>query len=59
MQDAPYCDFARTTSGPVVTILKYFGSEFEKHIDQGVCPAGECEALGKETEEQETEEDGE
>ncbi len=54
MQDAPYCDFARTTSGPVVTILKHFRSEFEKHIDQGVCPAGECEALGKETEEEET-----
>jgi hypothetical protein len=40
----------------VVTILKHFRSEFEKHIDQGVCPAGECEALGKEIEKKETEE---
>jgi hypothetical protein len=43
----------------VVTILKHFRSEFEKHIDQGVCPAGECEALGKEAEEKEIEEGGE
>jgi (2Fe-2S) ferredoxin len=48
MQDAPYCDFARTTSGPVVTILKHFRSEFEKHVDQKVCPAGVCEGLAKE-----------
>ena len=48
MQDAPYCDFARTTSDPVVAVLKHFRSEFEQHIDQGVCPAGACEALGKE-----------
>jgi NADH:ubiquinone oxidoreductase subunit F (NADH-binding) len=45
MQDAPYCDFARTTSGPVVAALKHFRSEFEAHVDQGVCPAGACEAL--------------
>ena len=48
MQDAPYCDFARTTSGPVVTILKHFRSEFEKHVDQKVCPAGVCQGLTKE-----------
>lgn len=48
MQDAPYCDFARTTSGPVVAALKHFRSEFEKHVDQRVCPAGACEALGRE-----------
>ena len=48
MQDAPYCDFARTTSDPVVTILKHFRSEFEKHVDQKVCPAGVCQGLTKE-----------
>ncbi len=48
MQDAPYCDFARTTSDPVVAVLKHFRSEFEQHIDQSVCPAKACEALGKE-----------
>jgi (2Fe-2S) ferredoxin len=50
MQDAPYCDFARTTSDPVVAILKYFRSEFEKHVDQLVCPAGVCEGLPQEKE---------
>lgn len=48
MQEAPYCDFARTTSGPVVAILKHFQTEFEKHVDQKVCPAGVCKALEKE-----------
>jgi NADH:ubiquinone oxidoreductase subunit F (NADH-binding) len=53
MQDAPYCDFARTTSGPVVAALKHFRSEFEAHVDQGVCPAGACEALRGKKEEKE------
>jgi (2Fe-2S) ferredoxin len=55
MQEAPYCDFAVTTSDPVVTILKHFRSEFESHVDQGICPAGVCEALTKEEAEQATE----
>ncbi|MGD8915225.1 MAG: NADH-ubiquinone oxidoreductase-F iron-sulfur binding region domain-containing protein [Syntrophobacterales bacterium] len=59
MQDAPYCDFARTTSDPVVAILKYFRSEFEKHVDQKVCPAGVCEGLAKEAKEEKTEQEGE
>jgi (2Fe-2S) ferredoxin len=53
MQDTPYCDFARTTSGPVVAVLNHFRSEFEAHVDQGLCPAGACEALGREGEEKE------
>ncbi|MEJ2363486.1 MAG: NADH-ubiquinone oxidoreductase-F iron-sulfur binding region domain-containing protein [Deltaproteobacteria bacterium] len=57
MRDAPYCDFARTTSGPVVTILKHFRSEFEKHVDQKVCPAGVCQGLAKEVREEKKEEE--
>jgi (2Fe-2S) ferredoxin len=45
MQDTPYCDFARVCSGPVLTALQYFKSEFELHVDEGICPAGVCEAL--------------
>ena len=59
MQDAPYCDFARTTSDPVVTILKHFRSEFEKHVDEKVCPAGACEGLAKEVKEEKTEKESE
>ena len=59
MQDAPYCDFARTTSGPVVAILKHFYSEFEKHVDQKVCPAGACAGLPKEVEQEKGEREGE
>ncbi|UCG11075.1 MAG: hypothetical protein JSU72_10940 [Deltaproteobacteria bacterium] len=51
MQDTPYCDFARTTSAPVVAALKHFRSEFESHVDQGVCPARVCEKLSKEDQE--------
>jgi NADH:ubiquinone oxidoreductase subunit F (NADH-binding) len=59
MQDAPYCDFARTTSGPVVSVLRHFRSEFEAHIDRGECPAGVCEGLVKKVEEKEAGEEGE
>ena len=59
MQDAPYCDFARTTSDPVVNILKHFRSEFEKHVDEKVCPAGACEGLAKEVKEEKTEKESE
>ncbi|UCG22078.1 MAG: hypothetical protein JSU80_05740 [Deltaproteobacteria bacterium] len=59
MQDAPYCDFARTTSDPVVTILKHFRSEFDTHVDQKVCPAGVCQGLAKELEEEKEEREGE
>lgn len=52
MQDAPYCDFARTTSGPVVTLLKHFRSELEAHIEQRLCPARACRDLQGKAEEQ-------
>ena len=52
MQVAPYCDFARTTSGPVVAVLKHFRAEFEEHIHQGVCTAGACEGLPTELQEE-------
>jgi (2Fe-2S) ferredoxin len=45
MQHTPYCDFARVCSCPVLLALEYFRPEFEKHVDEHICPAGVCEAL--------------
>jgi len=54
MQNAPYCDFARASSGPVVSAMKYFRTEFELHVDEGVCPAGGCVGLSSKRHDQET-----
>ncbi|MBW1981012.1 MAG: hypothetical protein JRJ12_07305 [Deltaproteobacteria bacterium] len=48
MQYAPYCDFARTTSGPIISLLTHFREEFEAHVESGICPAGVCAALSGE-----------
>jgi (2Fe-2S) ferredoxin len=45
MREAAYCDFGKTTSDPVRSILKHFRSEFEAHIEQRLCPAGVCPGL--------------
>jgi (2Fe-2S) ferredoxin len=46
MQEGPYCDFARSSSGPVVAIVRHFRSEFEKHIEQKGCQPGVCPEIG-------------
>jgi (2Fe-2S) ferredoxin len=42
MRQAAYCEYAGRGSGPLAAILKHFRSEFELHISQKNCPAGEC-----------------
>ncbi|MFO7708641.1 MAG: NADH-ubiquinone oxidoreductase-F iron-sulfur binding region domain-containing protein [Desulfobacterales bacterium] len=46
MRAAAYCEYAGRGAGPVATILEYFRPEFERHIHQKECPAGECRRLG-------------
>jgi (2Fe-2S) ferredoxin len=46
MRQAAYCEYAARGSGPLAAILKHFRSEFELHISQKSCPAGECTKLG-------------
>ncbi len=46
MRDAAYCEYAARGAGPVAAILEHFQPEFERHIRQKQCPAGECRRLG-------------
>jgi (2Fe-2S) ferredoxin len=45
MRQAAFCEYAGRGSGPLAAILKHFRSEFELHISQKSCPAGECMKL--------------
>ncbi len=39
------CNLGKTAPNPVLTTLKYFRDEYEAHINEGRCPACECNAL--------------
>jgi NADH-quinone oxidoreductase subunit F len=39
------CALGQLTPGPVMSALRYFREEFEAHILEGRCPAGECKSL--------------
>ena len=39
------CGLGQTAPNPVLTTIKYFRNEYEAHIKEKKCPAGECAAL--------------
>jgi len=39
------CGLGKTAPNPVLSTLKYFRSEYEAHVLQKRCPAGQCKAL--------------
>ncbi len=39
------CGLGQTAPNPVLTTIKYFRNEYEAHISEKRCPAGECAAL--------------
>ena len=39
------CGLGQTAPNPVLTTLRYFRNEYEAHINEKKCPAGECVAL--------------
>ncbi len=39
------CGLGQTAPNPVLTTIRYFRHEYEAHINQKSCPAGECSAL--------------
>ncbi|KKK98030.1 hypothetical protein LCGC14_2646830, partial [marine sediment metagenome] len=43
--EASLCALGKTAPNPVMSTLKYFRSEYEAHIEEGLCPAGVCRAL--------------
>ncbi len=45
IRDAALCGLERTAVNPLLTGMRYFGQEFEDHIDRGSCPAGVCQPI--------------
>ena len=44
---ASVCGLGQTAPNPVLSTIKYFRDEYEAHINEQVCPVGECKALAK------------
>jgi len=45
MKHGSLCALGQTAANPVLSTLRYFREEYEKHIYEGKCPAGVCKAL--------------
>ncbi len=45
IKDDALCGLGQTAPNPVLTTIRYFRDEFEAHINEKKCPAGECRAL--------------
>ncbi len=45
IKDGALCGLGQTAPNPVLTTIKYFRDEYEAHIKDKKCPAGECGAL--------------
>lgn len=41
------CGLGQTAPNPVLSTIKYFRNEYEAHIKDNKCPAGECKALSQ------------
>jgi len=47
IRDSSLCGLGQTSANPVLTTLRYFRDEYERHIKQKRCKAGVCENLFK------------
>jgi NADH-quinone oxidoreductase subunit F len=45
IKDTSLCALGKTAPNPVLTTIRYFRDEYEKHIKDKKCPAGVCKAL--------------
>lgn len=45
IKDGALCGLGQTAPNPVLTTIKYFRNEYESHINEKKCPAGECSSL--------------
>ena len=45
IKDSSLCGLGQTSANPVLTTLKYFREDYEKHIVQKRCKAGVCDKL--------------
>jgi NADH:ubiquinone oxidoreductase subunit F (NADH-binding) len=42
LQRASLCGLGRAAPNPVLSTLRYFRKEYEMHIREKICPAGQC-----------------
>ena len=47
VQAGSLCGLGKTAPNPVLSTMKYFRDEYEAHVFEKRCPAGECKALAK------------
>ena len=45
IKGASLCGLGQTAPNPVLTTLRHFREEYEAHIRDGKCPAGQCKEL--------------
>ena len=45
IKDGALCGLGQTAPNPVLTTIKYFRNEYDAHINDKACPAGECSRL--------------
>ena len=45
IEKASVCGLGQTAPNPVLSTIRYFRDEYEAHIKEKHCPAGECKAL--------------
>ena len=45
IKEASLCGLGQTAPNPVQTTIRYYLDEYEAHIFEKKCPAGECQAL--------------
>ena len=45
VRSSALCGLGQTAPNPVLSTLRYFEDEYLAHIEDGICPAGVCEAL--------------
>ncbi|WP_310599667.1 NADH-ubiquinone oxidoreductase-F iron-sulfur binding region domain-containing protein [Desulfobulbus sp.] len=47
VQKGSLCGLGKTAPNPVLSTLRHFAEEYEAHVRDKVCPAGQCKALLK------------
>ena len=47
VQKGSLCGLGKTAPNPVLSTMKYFREEYEAHVKDKFCPAGDCKALAK------------
>jgi NADH-quinone oxidoreductase subunit F/NADP-reducing hydrogenase subunit HndC len=45
VQTVSLCGLGKTAANPILSTLRYFRGEYQKHIVDGFCPAGVCRTL--------------